>query len=48
MFDLEQGMWLGLMEKFRTKVALGYSSGLKDKDHDMKIVFQYEMEWFFF
>ena len=43
-FDLEQGMWLELTEKSKTKIALGNAAGPKGKNHDMRIIFKYEME----
>ena len=43
-FDLTQGMWLELTEKFRAKVNLGGAPGISTKDYDMNIILKYEME----
>jgi hypothetical protein len=43
-FDLKQGMWLELTEKFRAKVQLGSIPGMGNTEQDMKIILQYEME----
>ncbi len=43
-FDLEQGMWLELTEKARTRMNMGGYPGGSGKDHNMRTVFKFEME----
>lgn len=43
-FDLELGMWLELTEKSRAKVNMGGMAGMGDKEQDMNVILQYEME----